>query len=160
VVIRQRQQWTDYGDEKWDDLEVQDFTYPTKALADKRAEHLNHDGKSGYATVHPVRIYQEPQQPVYVLPPVPKMPPSAVFTAEDPGVKLQVAYDAPRRVFRQREPSMADAVSGAWASWAQTAKGIQPSDVPTPESIAQLFEESDSGTIRLYPRELPAPSHS
>ena len=109
MVVHQREQYSDWGDSKWDDITVQDQAYPTQELAKRRAKHLNETGK-GYATVHPVKLYQEPMpqpQPVYVMP---SLPPSTVFTAEDPAVKLQVAYDAPRRVFRQPE-TLADAVS-------------------------------------------------
>lgn len=157
VVVRQREKWSDYGDSRWDEITVQDLAYPTRELAEKRAKHLNDEKLVAWASVHPVKIHQEPMAPVYALPPMPRMPPSAVYTKEDPSVKLQVAYDVPRRVWAG-QPSLSDVVCETWAAWAQRAPGVQPSDVPEPSAIAQLFEESPSGTMRLFPRELPEPA--
>jgi hypothetical protein len=164
VVVRQREQWTDYGDEKWNEVTVQDLAFTDREMAEKRAAHLNKEKLVAYATVHPVKVWIDPPAPQYVpmpYPVTPSLPPSAVYTSEDPDVKLQVAYDVPRRVFRQKEPSLSSVISGAWSSWAaqQAAQGNFESASEGMTEAARLFEVSPEGQLRLYPRDLPTPAH-
>ena len=139
-------------------LSVQERAYPTYETALKRADHLE-DNDGLYSLIWPVKIYQEPQMPVYAVPPAPKMPPSAVYTPEG-DTRLQVGYDYPRRVFKQ-PVSLSEAVSSTWDAWVlqQAGQGnFEEAALGKPE-VAQLFEESPSGSVRLFPRELPAPAH-
>lgn len=144
-----------------DDEEIQERGYLDKAAADRRAEHLRkNDGKVAFS--FPVKVWIPPTAPEYIPMPYPVMPnvPSMIYTP-DTGPPMTVAYDAPRRVFRQPEPSLGDVISSTWAAWAsaQAAKGNFEEAAAARPAIEQLFEESPEGRLQLFPRDLPAPVH-
>lgn len=134
---------------------MQELAYDTKTLALKRANHIiEHDGLR--ASVWPVKVAVDPEQLPFTWTPAPKMPPSAVFTPQDPAVKLQVAYDAPRRVFSQ-VPSLSSYVEASLAS-AQTALGNQTASPNTAFAVPDTFEVDSAGQLVLFPRDLPEPA--
>lgn len=143
----------DYG--HLENIEVEEQSYPTQELAKKRVAHIEAQASYWWAWAWPVRINQEPMAPVFVMPPAPKMPPSAVFTPD--GGQLLVAYDYDRRVFKQPGGTLSDAVTSAWNAWEaqQLASGNLEAVAPGKPPIEQLFEEPPSGSVRLFPRELP-----
>lgn len=134
---------------------VQDIGYLDKGRAEARVSHLATSGYLTYVTPIKVWIEQEPTKTQYVFPPVPVLPPSVVFTPEPDSSKVQWAYEAPRRVFQQ-PVSLASAVSDAWTSWrlAQVAQGNLEAAALEPPEVAQLFEETPSGQLSLFPRDL------
>jgi hypothetical protein len=139
-----------------DDAEVDDLGYLNKEYAEERAAHRRKaDGVNAWVMRVTVYIPQPETKTEYVFPPHPVLPPSAVYTPETKEGPSW-AYPAPRRVFQQ-PASLASAVSSAWTAWreAQIARGNLEAAAPEPPPIAQLFEESPSGQLELFPRALP-----
>lgn len=146
-----------------EEIEVQDLGYVDKAYADRRVKHLKEQYPLCYVEAHSVKVAIPPAEPQYVpmpYPVIPPIPPSAVFTKEDPNVKLQVAYSAPRRVFKQPEPSLYDVVSGTWNAWREQQVTLGNLEAAAPEmpEVRALFEESPTGQLSLFPRDLPEPA--
>lgn len=138
-----------------DDFTVEPQAYPEYTQARRRVDHLVKDAWfADWAKVE-VWIEQPETKTEYVFPPHPVMPPSAVYTPETKEGPSW-AYPAPRRVFQQ-PASLASAVSSAWNAWreAQITQGNLEAAAPEPPPVAQLFEESPSGQLSLFPRALP-----
>lgn len=143
VVVKQGK----VGEHGYDEIDVQERSYPTKEFAQKRADHLM-SSENARTTVWPVKVAYDPPQAAPVTPLTPIWwPPSGVFTPD--GGQPLYAYDAPRRVF--------DMPSSAWA---QTTLGEKPSAELNLAAIPPEFEVSPEGQLSLFPRELPEPARS
>lgn len=145
VVVTQRVAYNKYDDLDWDLVEVQDKAYPTKELAEKRKQHLIEEGKARrVVSIHPVKFRLPDQLPVSAEPVRVTLPPSLVWT-EDNGPPMQIAYDAPRRVF----------VHPASVAFSQQALDSLAEGGPAEPLTPQVFQVSPEGQLELFPRGLP-----
>lgn len=132
-----------------DDIEVQDIAYLDKERAKARVKHLQEqDGKwAWYAQVKafiPVPITEEIKTTAF------KFHPSTVYTPDN-GPPMQVAYDAPRRVFSMPSVPGASSAPIAWDSLSVVDQ--VPTEVPQEELVRP------SEQLELFPLGWPVQTH-